>query len=99
MNSSPCAKFTTSMIPKISVSPEATRARIIPFTMPLMACTTIWSQGIMACLHSQVLVDDGLVGAQGRRRRLVPHHALLHDVDALAHAERERHVLLDQQDG
>ena len=38
MNSSPWAKFTTSMMPKISVSPEATSARIMPVTMPL----TVW---------------------------------------------------------
>ena len=34
MNSSPWAKFTTSMMPKISVRPEATSARIMPVTMP-----------------------------------------------------------------
>jgi hypothetical protein len=38
MNSSPCAKFTTSMMPKMRVSPDATRARIMPVTMPL----TVW---------------------------------------------------------
>jgi len=38
MNSSPWAKFTTSMMPKISVRPEATSARIIPVTTPL----TVW---------------------------------------------------------
>jgi hypothetical protein len=38
MNSSPCAKFTTSMMPKIRVSPEATSARIMPVTMPF----TVW---------------------------------------------------------
>ena len=38
MNNSPCAKFTTSMMPKISVSPEATSARIMPVTMPF----TVW---------------------------------------------------------
>ena len=36
MNNSPCAKFTTSMMPKISVRPEATSARIMPVTMPFM---------------------------------------------------------------
>ena len=39
MNRSPCAKLTMSMIPKISVSPEATSARIMPFTRPLTICT------------------------------------------------------------
>ncbi len=38
MNSSPWAKFTTSKMPKISVSPEATSARIMPATMPF----TVW---------------------------------------------------------
>ena len=38
MNSSPWAKFTTSMMPKISVSPEAISARIMPVTMPF----TVW---------------------------------------------------------
>ena len=38
MNSSPWAKFTTSMMPKISVRPEATSARIMPVTMPF----TVW---------------------------------------------------------
>ena len=38
MKSSPWAKFTTSMMPKISVSPEAISARIIPVTIPF----TVW---------------------------------------------------------
>ena len=44
MNSSPWAKFTTSMIPKMRVSPEATRARIMPVTIPLMVWIRIWSR-------------------------------------------------------
>ncbi len=40
MTRSPWAKFTTSMIPKMSVRPEATRARIIPFTRPV----TVWTR-------------------------------------------------------
>ena len=36
MNNSPCAKFTTSMMPKISVRPEATNAKIMPVTMPFI---------------------------------------------------------------
>ena len=43
---SPCAKLTTSMMPKISVSPEATSARIMPLTSPLTVCTRIWSTGM-----------------------------------------------------
>ena len=45
MNSSPWAKFTTSMMPKIRVRPEATSARIMPATMPLTVWTRMISQG------------------------------------------------------
>ena len=38
MNSSPWAKLTTSMMPKISVRPEAISAKIMPVTMPF----TVW---------------------------------------------------------
>ena len=38
MNNSPCAKLTTSMMPKMSVRPEATSARIMPVTTPF----TVW---------------------------------------------------------
>ena len=48
MNSSPCAKFTTSIMPKISVNPEAISARIMPVTMPLMVWMIISSNGIAA---------------------------------------------------
>ena len=41
MNNSPCAKFTTSMMPKISVRPDATSARIMPVTMPFNVWITI----------------------------------------------------------
>ena len=63
MNNSPCAKLTTSMMPKIRVSPEATSARIMPVTMPLTVWMTMMSQGdaSRAPLDSQVLVDDGVV--------------------------------------
>ena len=68
MNSSPWAKFTTSMMPKISVRPEAISARIMPVTMPFSVWMTISSQGmsaknatIAAILHSQILLDDGVV--------------------------------------
>ncbi len=43
MNSSPWAKLTTSMMPKISVSPEATSARIMPVTMPFTVWISSWS--------------------------------------------------------
>jgi len=38
MNNSPCAKLTTSMMPKMSVRPEATSAKIMPLTTPF----TVW---------------------------------------------------------
>src|SRR4029079_4237848 len=100
MNSSPWAKFTTSMMPKISVRPEATSARIMPATMPLTVWMAMMSQGMPASmpLHSQVLVDDGIVHFELRGDGVVAHRTLLHEVDALARRERERHVLLDQQD-
>ena len=46
MNSSPCAKFTTSMMPKISVKPEATSARIMPVTMPFTVWMMMRSRGM-----------------------------------------------------
>src|ERR1700724_2199933 len=106
MNSSPCAKLTTSMMPKISVNPEAISARIMPVTMPF----TVWMSSrrggklrkksrTVIILHTQILVDDGVVRLERRGRRLVPDRALLHEIDALARREGERHVLLDQQDG
>src|SRR5438552_3433994 len=98
MNRSPCAKLTMSMIPKISVSPEATSARIMPFTRPFTICTMTWSTGIIGS-DSQVLVDDGGVGAQRRRGPVVADGALLHDVHAVRDVERERYVLLHEQDG
>src|ERR1700681_3650219 len=104
MNSSPWAKFTTSMMPKISVRPDATSARIMPVTMPLIVWIRIWSNGIdaMMCwrstLNSQVPVDHGVVDAQLGGGGVVAHGALLHDIDPLAHLQRERDVLLDQQD-
>ena len=101
MNSSPWAKLTTSMMPKMSVRPEATSARIMPVTMPLTVWMTMMSQGMLepARAHSQVLVDDGVVHLQLRGDCMMAHRALLHEVDALARLQRQRHVLLDQQDG
>ncbi len=78
MTRSPWAKLTTSMMPKIRVSPEATRARIMPFTMPL----TVWMTNGVHGLDPQVLVDDGLVGTQRGGWSVVADHALLHDVHA-----------------
>src|ERR1700730_15660101 len=94
MNSSPWAKFTTSMMPKIRASPEATSARIMPTTMPLM----VWMRICSSKLYPQIFVDDGVVRPQLGGRGVVAHHAFFHDVDALACLERQRHVLLDQQD-
>src|SRR5215510_10625420 len=98
MNRSPCAKLTMSMMPKISVRPDATSARISPFTSPFTICTRIWSKGIIPS-DSEVLVDDGLVGAQVRGRRVVADDALLHDVDPVGDREGQRDVLLDEQEG
>src|SRR5947209_9537853 len=97
MKSSPWAKLTTSMIPKISVRPEATRARIIPVTMPLMTWIRSRSNGIVT-LHSQVLVDDRVVPPEVRRGRVVAHHPFLHDVHTARDLEGQSHVLLDEQD-
>src|SRR6266511_4565777 len=94
MNSTPCAKLTTSMIPKIRVRPEATSARIMPVTMPLM----VWMRSCSSTLHPQVLMDDGVVVPEIRGSGVMAHHTLLHDVDALARLEGERHVLFHQQD-
>src|SRR5580704_3731524 len=94
MNSSPWAKLTTSMMPKISVNPEATSARIMPLTMPLI----VWMMICSSILDSHILVDDRVVHAQLGSRGVVPDDALLHDVDPLAGLERQRDVLLDQQD-
>src|SRR6186997_1276869 len=104
MNSSPWAKFTTSIMPKISVSPEAISARIMPVTMPLSVWIRNSSHG-KSCtkektdiLHPEILLDDGVADLELHRRRVMADCALLHDVDALAGLKRQRHVLLDQQD-
>src|SRR5262245_46346676 len=98
MNSSPCAKFTTSMMPKIKVRPEATKARIMPVTMPLTVWMMIMSQGISTLLHSQVLVYDGMIDAQLRCCGMVLNRALFHEVDALTRRQGQRYVLLHEQD-
>src|SRR5690349_24143686 len=100
MNSSPWAKLTTSMIPKISVRPDATSARIIPVTMPLMVWINSWSKG-MDCqnstLDTHVLMDDRIIGAQLGGHGVVADGALLQEIDAPGGSQGQRHVLLDQQ--
>src|SRR5687767_13074335 len=105
MNSSPWAKLTTSMMPKISVRPEAISARIMPMTMPFRVWITNSSSGkswknerTAAILHPEILLDDRVADLEVGGGGVVAHHALLHDVDALACLQRQRHVLLHQQD-
>src|ERR1051325_3245426 len=100
MNSSPWAKFTTSMMPKISVSPEAISARIMPVTMPLIVWMRIWSNGMSAkkaamvsISDSEILLDDGVADPELGRGRLVTDGAFFHQIDALACFQGQRHVL------
>src|ERR1700746_3715749 len=104
MNSSPWAKLTTSMMPKISVRPEAISARIMPVMMPFTVWIWICLYGIArrnshkcVMLHPQILMDDRVVDLELGRRAVMPHFAFLHDVDALTGLERERHILLHKQ--
>src|SRR3954464_7783204 len=106
MNNSPWAKFTTSMMPKISVRPEAISARIMPVTMPFKVWMmnssigkSVKNERIAAILHPEILLDDVVADLEVGRRGMVTDRALLHDVDALACFERQWHVLLDQQNG
>src|SRR5690349_21889098 len=98
MNNSPWAKFTTSMMPKMRVSPEATSARIIPVTMPLTVWMMIMSQGMSTVSHSQVFVNDGMIDRQVRGCGVVLYRPLFHEVDALAGRQCQRYVLLHEQD-
>src|SRR6185295_4847130 len=105
MNNSPWAKFTTSMMPKMSVRPEAISARIMPVTMPFSVWMTNSSKGksvknerIAAILHPEILLDDVVADLEIGRLRVVTDRALLHDVDALARLQGQRHVLLHQKD-
>src|SRR5690242_12202356 len=105
MNNSPWAKFTTSMMPKISVRPDAISARIMPVTMPLSVWMTSSSHGkfaknprIESILHPEILFDDGIADLEVGRDGVMTDFPLLHDVDPLARFERQRHVLLHQQD-
>src|ERR1051326_8684587 len=93
MNNSPWAKFTTSMIPKISVSPEATSARIMPTTMPLI----VWIRICSSKSDSQIFVDDLVVRVQLGGRRVMAYGAFFHEIHALAGLEGQRDVLLHQQ--
>src|SRR5215510_3318716 len=91
---SPWAKLTMSMMPKMSVRPDATIARTMPFTSPWRVWMMIWSIS-----DPQVFVNDALIGAELGGGGVMAHGALLHDVDASGGVERQRDVLLDQQDG
>src|SRR5438046_4965056 len=95
MRNSPCAKLTTSMMPKISVNPDATSARIIPLTMPFSVWITKCANETMS--DAEILVDDSVADVQFRGRGVVAHDALFDDVDPLAGEEGHRHILLDQQ--
>src|SRR5215467_4584533 len=101
MNNSPWAKLTTSMMPKIKVSPEATSARIMPVTMPLIVWIRIWSSGMSMSFpkksYPEIAVDHRIVDAELGRHGVMAHFALLDEIDAAAGGERQRHVLLDQQ--
>src|SRR5579884_3167431 len=96
MNNSPCAKLTTSMMPKIRVRPEAKSARIMPLTMPF----SVW---IAHCARStlisdaEILADQRIVDAQVAGTRVMADDALFEDVGAFGHGQGQRHVLLDQQ--
>src|SRR5476651_2128845 len=105
MNSSPWAKFTTSMIPKISVRPEAISARIMPVTMPFSVWMTNSSIGkseknarTAAILHPEILLDDIVADLEIGRFGVVADDALFHEINALARLQGQGHVLLDQQD-
>src|SRR4029078_3642496 len=105
MNSSPCAKLTTSMMPKINVRPDAISARIMPVTMPLIVWITIWSQGmenkiaVSSISDPQILVNDRVIHFEIAGGGVMAHDAFFHDVDALACLQRERYVLFDEEDG
>src|SRR5579862_3842963 len=96
MRNSPCAKLTTSMMPKISVNPDATSARIMPLTMPFSVWITKCANGIPMS-DAEISVDDSVAHMQFGGRGVVAHDALLDDVDPLARREGQRHILLDQQ--
>src|ERR1700751_105290 len=98
MKSSPWAKLTTSLTPKINVRPDATSARIMPVTMPLIVWMRICSKG-MPTLHSQISMDDGVVHTQLGRKCVVSDDAFFDEIDPLARLQGQRNVLLDEQHG
>src|ERR1043166_3594141 len=106
MNSSPWAKFTTSMMPKIKVRPDAISARIMPVTMPFSVWIrnssigkSVKNERIAAILHPEILLDDVVADLEIGGSGVVADDALLHEIDALARFERQRHVLFNQEDG
>src|SRR6516164_9745104 len=98
MKSSPWAKLTTSMMPKINVRPDATSARIMPVTTPLIVWIRICSMG-MPTSHSQISMDHGVVDAQLGRRCVVSDDTLFDEVDPLACFQSQRHILFHEQHG
>src|ERR1700758_4744948 len=137
MKSSPWAKLTTSIMPKMRVSPEATSARIMPVTTPLIVWISSWWKAIsipvllcepapsfprkrepraeapggcpwapasagatmdgIGALHAQILMNHSVIHPQLGGGRVMPHEALLQDVDPPGGRQCQRHVLLDQQ--
>src|SRR5437764_490142 len=98
MKSSPWAKLTTSMMPKISVRPDATSARIMPVTTPLIVWIRICSTG-MPTLYTQILMNHGVVDAQLGRQCVVSDDAFLDEIDPLARLQCQRDILFHQQHG
>src|SRR6266851_320170 len=98
MKSSPWAKLTTSMMPKISVSPEAMSARIMPVMIPLTVWMISCSRRI-SMLDAQVAVDDCVVRGELGRRGMVTDGSLFEEIDALTSGKCQGDVLLDQQNG
>src|SRR5258706_10192194 len=84
------------MMPKIKVRPDATSARIIPVTTPLIVWIRIWSSR-PSISDSEVSVNYGIVDVQLRRHGVMAHLALFDEVDAPAGFKGQGHVLLNQQ--
>src|ERR1700753_324339 len=98
MKSSPWAKLTTSMMPKINVGPDATSARIMPVTTPFIVWIRICSTG-MPTLHSQILMDHGVGDAQPGCQCVVPDDGLFDEVDSLPCLQGKRDILFYEQHG
>src|SRR6516165_3391020 len=98
MKSSPWAKLTTSMMPKINVSPDATSASIMPVTTPLIVWIRICSIG-MPTLHTQILMDHCVVDAEFGRQCVMSDDAFLDDVNSLGGLQGQRDILFDEQHG